>query len=96
MEDHLDIWVKISQQIGELNGFIKTALEKIADHEKRLDDLERRDGKASIHDIKDTIIMWLVKGVVVAFITIGSLTGASALIQKVLAPSTTQTMEIQK
>ena len=96
MEDHLDIWVKISQQIGELNGFIKTALEKIADHEKRLDDLERRDGKTSIHDIKDTIIMWLVKGVVVAFITIGSLTGASALIQKVLAPATTQTMEIQK
>lgn len=96
MEDHLDIWVKISQQIGELNGFIKTALEKIADHEKRLDDLERREGKTSIHDIKDTIIMWLVKGVVVAFITIGSLTGASALIQKVLAPSTTQTMEIQK
>lgn len=97
MEDHLDIWVKISQQIGELNGFIKTALEKIADHEKRLDDLERRgSGETSIHDIKDTIIMWLVKGVVVAFITIGSLTGASALIQKVLAPSTTQTMEIQK
>ena len=96
MEDHLDIWVKISQQIGELNGFIKTALEKIADHEKRLDDLERRDSKTSIHDIKDTIIMWLVKGVVVAFITIGSLTGASALIQKVLAPSTSQTTEIQK
>lgn len=96
MEDHLDIWVKISQQIGELNGFIKTALEKIADHEKRLDDLERGGRKTSIHDIKDTIIMWLVKGVVVAFITIGSLTGASALIQKVLAPSTTQTMEIQK
>ena len=96
MEDHLDIWVKISQQIGELNGFIKTALEKIADHEKRLDDLERRDGKSGLHDIKDTIIMWLVKGVVVAFITIGSLTGASALIQKVLAPSTSQTTEIQK
>lgn len=40
--------------------------------------------------------MWLVKGVVVAVITIGSLTGASALIQKVLAPTTPQTMEIQK
>ena len=39
--DHLDIWVKISQQIGELNGFIKTALDKLADHEKRLDDLEK-------------------------------------------------------
>ena len=86
----------ISTQIGELNGFIKTALEKIADHEKRLDDLERGGHKSSIHDIKDTIIMWLVKGVVVAVITIGSLTGASALIQKVLAPTIPQTMEIQK
>ena len=41
-EDHLDIWVKISSQIGELNGLIKTALDKIAEHEKRLDDLEKR------------------------------------------------------
>ena len=39
--DHLDIWVKISSQIGELNGLIKTALDKISEHEKRLDDLEK-------------------------------------------------------
>lgn len=98
MEDHLDIWVKISTQIGELNGFIKTALENIADHEKRLNNLESggRRQKSSIHDIKDTIIMWLVKGVVVSVITIGSLTGASALIQKVLSTTTLHTMEIQK
>lgn len=84
MDDHLEVWIKISQQIGELNGFIKNALEKIADHEKRIYDLEKGCGKTTIHDIKDTIIMWLVKGTVVAFITIGSLTGASALIKNVL------------
>ena len=84
MDDHLDVWIKISEQIGQLNGFIKNALEKIADHEKRIYDLEKGCGKTTIHDIRDTIIMWLVKGTVVAFITIGSLTGASALIQKVL------------
>lgn len=84
MDDHLDVWIKISEQIGQLNGFIKNALEKIADHERRIDDLEKGNGKTTIHDIKDIIIMWLVKGTVVAFITIGSLTGASALIQKVL------------
>lgn len=39
--DHLDIWVKISSQIGELNANIKTALDKLADHERRLDDLEK-------------------------------------------------------
>ena len=49
--DHLDIWVKISQQIGELNGFIKTALDKLADHEKRLDDLEKKkESKESRED----------------------------------------------
>ena len=84
MEEHLEVWIKISEQIGQLNGLIKNALEKIADHERRIDYLEKGCGKTSIHDIKDTIIMWLVKGTVVAFITIGSLTGASALIQKVL------------
>ena len=46
-EDHLDIWVKISQQLGELSGLVKTTLEKLADHEKRLDDLEKsKDSKA--------------------------------------------------
>lgn len=84
MEEHLEVWIKISEQIGQLNGLIKNALEKISDHERRIDDLEKGCGKATFHDIKDTIIMWLVKGTVVAFITIGSLTGASALIQKVL------------
>lgn len=78
--DHLDIWVKISTQIGELNGFIKTALDKLADHEKRLDDLEK--GKSSA--FKDTLIQWLVKGLVASIFVIGSLTGASAMIKQVL------------
>ena len=78
--DHLDIWVKISTQIGELNGFIKTALDKLADHEKRLDDLEK--GKSGV--FKDTLIQWLVKGLVASIFVIGSLTGASAMIKQVL------------
>lgn len=78
--DHLDIWVKISTQIGELNGFIKTALDKLADHEKRLDELEKGKGAS----FKDDIVKWLVRGLVASIFVIGSLTGASALIQKVL------------
>ena len=78
--DHLDIWVKISTQIGELNGLIKTALDKIADHEKRLDDLEK--GKTG--SFKDTLIQWLIKGLVASIFVIGSLTGASAMIKQVL------------
>ena len=80
----IDLTIKITAELSDLNANMKNVLDKLADHEKRIDDLERGCGKSTIHDIKDTIIMWLVKGTVVAFITIGSLTGASALIQKVL------------
>lgn len=87
MEEHLDIWVKISQQIGELNSSIKAALEKIANHESRLTLLEQ--GKMSL---KDATIQYLVKGLIAAILVIGSLTGSATLIQKVFAPtSTTQT-----
>ena len=74
-EDHLDIWVKISTQIGELNGFIKTA-----DHEKRIDDLEK--GKNG--SFKDNLIQLLVKGLVASIFVIGSITGASAMIKHVI------------
>lgn len=80
--DHLDIWVKISTQIGELNGFIKTALDKLADHEKRLDDLEK--GKTTGSQLKDDLLKWLVRGLVASIFVIGSLTGASAIIKQVL------------
>ena len=78
--DHLGIWVKISTQIGELNGFIKTALDKLADHEKRLDDLEKGKGAG----LKDTIIALAVKGLVIAIISLGSVVGAGALISKII------------
>lgn len=78
--DHLEIWVKISAQIGELNGFIKTALDKLADHEKRIDDLE----KGKNFSFKDNLIQLLVKGLVASIFVIGSITGASAMIKQVL------------
>ena len=78
--DHLEIWVKISTQIGELNGFIKTALDKLADHEKRIDVLE----KSKNFSFKDNLIQLLVKGLVASIFVIGSITGASAMIKHVL------------
>ena len=78
--DHLDIWVQISTQIGELNGFIKTALDKLADHEKRIDNLE----KGKNVSFKDNLIQLLVKGIVASIFVIGSITGASAMIKHVL------------
>ena len=79
--DHLDIWVKISTQIGELNGFIKTALDKIADHEKRIYDLE----KGNCVSFKDDIVKWLVRGLVASIFVIGTLTGAGTILQRIFA-----------
>lgn len=86
-----ELVVDVLTQLAALNQNMKSTLEKLSDHERRIGDLEKNK-----LGIKDTVIQWLVKGIVVAVITIGSLTGASALIQKVLAPSTNSIMEIQK
>ena len=40
MENNLDIWVKISSQIGELNASVKSVLDKLTNHEQRLTSLE--------------------------------------------------------
>ena len=81
--DHLDIWVKISQQIGELNGFIKTALDKLADHEKRLDDLEK--SKESKEDSwKNQLLMLLAKAAVIGGVSIASLVGAGGILSKII------------
>ena len=77
MNDHLDISVKISTQIGELNGFIKSALDKLADHEKRIGDLEKTKGST----LKDTALQWLLKGLIASIFIIGSLTGAGGLLK---------------
>lgn len=80
--DHLDIWVKISQQIGELNGFIKTALDKLADHEKRLDDLEKKkDDKDD--NWKTQLLLLLAKAAVIGGVSIASLVGAGGILSKI-------------
>lgn len=86
-----DIVIQITSSLSELNANMKLTLDKLTDHERRIDDLEKQK-----LGIKDSVIQWLVKGLVVALLTIGSLTGASALIQKVLIPTSNSTMEIQK
>jgi hypothetical protein len=79
-EDHLAIFVKISTQIGELNGFIKTALDKLADHEQRLDELER----GSSGDWKTQLLMLLAKAVVIGGVSIAALVGAGGLLDKII------------
>lgn len=77
--DNLQIFVKISAQLGEISADIKNMCSTIADHEARLDKLEENR-----KSFKDEIIPWLVKALIIALITIGSLTGAGGLLQQIL------------
>lgn len=74
-----DLAIKITAELSALNANMKNVLDKLADHEKRIDDLEK--GKNS--SWKDDLLKWLVRGIVASILVIGSLTGAAGLIKSV-------------
>lgn len=74
-----DLIIKITSELASLNANMKSVLDKLTSHEQRISALEQ--GKMSL---KDTMLQWLIKGLIASIMIIGSLTGASALIQKVL------------
>ena len=75
-----DLAIKITAELSALNANMKNVLDKLADHEKRIDDLE----KSKNYSFKDNLIQLLVKGLVASICVIGSITGASAMIKHVL------------
>lgn len=75
-EKMTELVIKITSELSSLNAYMKTALDKLADHEKRLDDLERNKP-----GLKDTLITLLVKGLVGSIFVIGTLTGAGTLLK---------------
>ena len=92
MEKNLDIWIKISQQIGELNSSIKTVLERLTNHEQRLTNLEQKKDEGW----KNQLLMLLAKATVIGLVAIGSLTGASSLIAKVVGGEVSQVVQQAK
>lgn len=70
--------IQIVSQLSEMNANMKTVLERLTNHETRLLELERT--KPSF---KSDIVVLLVKALIIALITIGSLTGAAGLIQRI-------------
>lgn len=74
-----DLAIKITAELSALNANMKNVLDKLADHEKRLDELE----KGKVASWKDDLLKWLVRGIVASILVIGSLTGAAGLIKGV-------------
>ena len=72
-----ELIIKITSELAALNTNMKCTLDKLADHEKRLDDLEKGKGNS----LKDIAIQWLLKGLVASVFVIGSLCGAGSILK---------------
>lgn len=80
METNLDIWVKISQQIGELNSSVKSALDKLSDHEQRLTTLETKKSD----DWKNQLLMLLAKATTIGLVALAGVAGAGGILSQLL------------
>lgn len=81
--DNLEIWVKISTQIGELQASVQSVLQQLVQHENRITALEQ--GKAADKkDWKADLLMLLAKALLIGGVSIASLCGAGGLLQQIL------------
>ena len=78
-ENIASILIDIKGNLGELSGQLKVAMEKLTEHEVRLTQLERGGGQS----FKEDILQLTLKTLMIAVITIASLTGGGALIKQI-------------
>ena len=85
--------IELNGQLQSLNANMKNVLDKLTNHEQRLTSLEQKKEEGW----KNQLLMLLAKATVIGLVAIGSLTGASSLIQKVLSvEAPAQVQQIQK
>lgn len=80
MENNLDIWVKISSQIGELNASVKLVLDKLTNHEQRLTNLETKKD----NDWKVQLLMLLAKATTIGLVALAGVAGAGGILSQIL------------
>lgn len=78
MEIDTDLLIKFTSTVSKLDATLQSIATRQQEHEIRIQKLE--ENKVGL---KNDVISWLVKGLVASIFVIGSLTGASAIIQKV-------------
>ena len=78
-----EMFIKLMEEIHQNTSALKDML---ANHEARITVLEKSEDKKG-GQWRNELLMLLAKATVIGLVAIGSLTGASGLIQKVLAPN---------
>ena len=86
-----EFFIKLTGELSALNANMKNVLDKLTNHEQRLTNLEQKKEEGW----KNALLLLLAKATVIGLVSIGSLTGASKLIQTVLSPSI-PTQEVSK
>ena len=79
-----EMFIKLMEEIHQNTSALKDML---ANHEARITVLEKSEDGKKGGQWKNELLMLLAKATVIGLVAIGSLTGASGLIQKVLAPN---------
>ena len=86
--DHqLDIFMTISQQLGEMNASMKSVLERLTNHETRIQLLEKSTiaaGEDDASKTKDKVILILAKCVAIALVVIGTFSGCAGMLKVIL------------
>ena len=84
--DLTKIAFEISTNIASLNSKFDSVMAKLADHEARLHSLEQYEYAPIKKDdtFKTELLKLLAKSTIISLVVIGSLTGASSLIGKIL------------
>ena len=77
MNKEIDIWVKISEQIGTLTSEIKSVMDKLTQHEQRLTKLE--DNRTSL---KDDFLKMLVRALTISVVGLVVLGGGAVGLAK--------------
>lgn len=72
----IDVVMKMEAHIASIDSKLSSFCSRIADHERRLNDLEKRNGDGS------GLARILAKTLMYAVVVIGSLAGAGGLISK--------------
>lgn len=75
---------EISNNLAALNSKFEIVIQKLADHENRLHTLEQYAPIQNDDSFKTELLKLLAKSTIISLVVIGSLTGASGLIGKIL------------
>lgn len=81
MDSNLDIFIKISEQLGKLNGNMESVLSQLAQHNTRITNLEKNSSGGS--GMKDQLLSLLAKALVIGSVGIACLAGGAGILSKI-------------